>query len=122
MAIAYAESEDPKNLSLAKEMLETLNATYPNHSWWVRIDGGIVIIKHFGISGTCGMVRRYDQLAHDALARKRDVIMAAGELLERAGLRRGAYNGEPVDNLERDKDVKWERPLVIVAPTHGGKL
>lgn len=107
MGIAYTESRDPANLPLAKEIVETLTFAYPNHSWWVRIDGGLVIIKHFGISGVVGMVRRYDALAHDALVRKRDVILAAGELLERAGLPRGAYQGEAVTHLEHDKDVKW---------------
>lgn len=113
MAIAYTESADPKNLPLAKEIAEILTFAYPNHSWWVRIDGGLVIIKHFGISGTCGMVRDYSHLASDANVRKRDVIRAAGELLERAGLRRGTFDGARVKNLERDKDVKWEAPIVV---------
>jgi hypothetical protein len=115
MALAYIEAADPADLPMAKEINETLHAVYPNHSWWVRIDGGLVIIKHFSISGTCGMVRKYADLAHDALARKRNVIMAAGELLERAGMKRGAYEAQPVTHLERDKDVKWQ-PQVLVQP------
>ena len=118
MAYAYAESQDPANLPMAKEMLEVLNVAYPNHSFWVRIDGGVVVIKHFSISGTCGMVRKYRDLCGDSLARKREVIRAAGELLERAGLRRGAYEAQLVTNLERDKDVKWQPPLVIQPEIH----
>lgn len=111
MGIAYTESRDPANLPMAKEIVEVLTFAYPNHSWWVRIDGGVVIIKHFGISGTVGMVRKYDALASDAMARKRDVIRAAGELLERAGLRRGAYDGQAVTDLEHDKDVAWKAQI-----------
>lgn len=118
MAIAYAESENPANLGMAKEILETLNTAYPNHSWWVRIDGGLVIIKHFSISNTCGMVRRFDQLAGDAMVRKRNVIMAAGELLERAGMRRGAYESHAVTNFEVERDVKWQAPLIIQPEVH----
>lgn len=108
MALAYVESEDPINLPLAKEICETLHWAYPNHSWWVRIDGGIIFIKHFAISGTIGMVKKYNQLASDAAVRKREVIMAAGELLERAGLARGAYTGEDVTELEGGEEVGWK--------------
>ncbi len=111
MGLAHIESKDPANLPMAKEIAETLHQVYPNHSWSVRIDGGVVVIKNFSISGTCGMVRKYEALKGDAMVRRKDVIMAAGELLERAHLRRGAYEGQRVETLERDKDVKWQAPL-----------
>lgn len=107
MALAYAESEDPANLPMAKEILEYLVAAYPGHSWWTRIDGGVVIIKHFAISGTIGMVRHMSQISHDANVRKRDVLRAAGELLERAGLRR-VYEGEAVTRLEGAEKMRWQ--------------
>lgn len=119
MALAYAESEDPKNLPMAKELLEALHAAYPNHSWWVRIDGGVVIVKHFGISSTCGMVRHYDKIASDAKVRKHDIVMAAGELLERANLRRGAATGELVTSLEHDKDIDWSPPILVPSMING---
>lgn len=112
MALAYTESEDPVNLPLAKEICETLHWAYPNHSWWVRIDGGLIIIKHFAISGAIGMVKKFDDLAHDATYRKREVIMAAGELLERAGLARGANTGEDVESLDGGEELGW-KPVAI---------
>ena len=118
MALAYIEAKNPADLPLAKEINETLHLAYPNHSWWVRIDGGLVIIKHFSISGTCGMVRKYADLAGDAMVRKRSVISAAGELLERAHMRRGAYEEQSVTTLEHDKDVKWQAPLVVQPEYH----
>lgn len=118
MALAYIEAQNPADLPMAKEINETLAAAYPNHSWWVRIDGGLVIIKHFSIGGTCGMVRKYADLSHDAMVRKRGVISAAGELLERAHLRRGSYEAQPVTVLERDKDVKWQPPLIVQPEIH----
>jgi hypothetical protein len=100
MAIVRTESADPANLPMAKEIAEILTAAYPNHSWYVRIDGGLVIIKNLAISVTASMVRHLTALDHDATARKRDVIMAAGEFLEAAHMRRGAYEGEAARVLE----------------------
>lgn len=115
MTLAYSESEDPANLPMANEILEVLTYAYPGHSWWVRIDGGVVIIKHFDISGTVGMVRKYKDLAHDANARKRDVINAAGELLERAHVRRGKRPDElNVTVLEGGERFKWYKRRGLV--------
>lgn len=100
MAIVRTESADPANLPLAKEIAEILAFAYPNHSWFVRIDGGILIIKNLAISQNAGMVRKLSALDHDATARKRNVIMAAGEFLECANMRRGAYDGEKAKKLE----------------------
>lgn len=100
MAIIRTESADPANLPMAKEIAEILVAAYPSHSWYVRIDGGLVIIKNLAISTQAGMVRHLTTLDHDAAARKRDVIRAAGEFLEAAHMRRGAYEGEAARVLE----------------------
>jgi len=118
MGLAYIESADPANLPMAKEIIETLHAAYPNHSWWVRIDGGLVIIKHFSVSGTCGMVRKYADIAHDAMVRKRSVIQAAGELLERANMPRGAYEAQHVVKFDGEKDVKWQAPIIAQPEFH----
>ena len=109
MAIIRTESADPANLPMAKEIAEILSVAYPNHSWFVRIDGGLVIIKNLAISATAGMVRHLTTLDHDAAARKRNVIMAAGEFLEAAHMRRGAYDGESARVLE---GVDKFKPLI----------
>ena len=100
MAIIRTESAEPTNISMAKEIAEILSAAYPNHSWYVRIDGGLLIIKNLAISTTAAMCRHITTLDHDATARKRDVILAAGEFLEAANMRRGAYDGEAARQLE----------------------
>ena len=100
MAIIRTESADPMNLPMAKEIAEILSAAYPSHNWYIRIDGGLLIIKNLAISTTASMCRHITTLDHDATARKRDVILAAGEFLEAAGMRRGAYDGEAARQLE----------------------
>lgn len=105
MAIVYTFGDNPLADAHAKEAAEILSTAYPNHSWWVECKGGVVVIKHFGISGTIGMLRKLSQLANDAEARKREIVRAAGELLERAGLPRRDYRGEQVTSFEADAKI-----------------
>jgi hypothetical protein len=112
MALIYCYGENELADAHAKETAEILCAAYPNHSWWVECKGGVIVIKHFGISGIIGMLRKLAALANDAEARKREIIRAAGELLERAGLPRRDYRGEQVTKFEADgKIVKHFHPL-----------
>ena len=111
MALIYAYGDSPLADGHAKEAAEILCAAYPNHSWWVECKGGILLIKHFGISDRLGMVRKLAALANDAEARKRDIVRAAGELLERAGLARRDFRGEVVQSFDVDKPLRkhWHR-------------
>ena len=100
MSFAITESKDEINLPMCKEIAETLSIAYPGHSWHVRIDGGLLIIKNMNISETAAMVRKFKDIEHDATIRKKAVIMAAGEILEAANMRRGWYEGETAKTLE----------------------
>jgi len=94
-------SDDPKNDTLGRDILNDLHQAYPHHRWFVRIDGGIVVIYNYMISGKWGMVHQLNDIMHDATKRRRDVQRAAGELLERANLRRQANDGmQGVEALE----------------------
>lgn len=84
------EADDDRDDGLAKEIAGLLAEAYPGHPWHVRIGGGSLIIKHMKLSNKWGMVRRCDRLTWDAKVRKHEVVMAAGEFLERAGLTRGS--------------------------------
>ena len=119
MALIYCDGENELAKAYAREAAESLVQAYPNHSWWVECRGGVLVVKHFeasGRRGTVGMVRHTSALDHDAGARKKDVVMAAGEMLERAGLARGANTGDPVKSFEFD-DAKmakhWHQPLPV---------
>jgi hypothetical protein len=123
MALVYCQGDNPNADHLAKEVAQDLTITYPNHSWWVEVRQGCLIIKHFSISGaagTIGMVRHLSQLVGDAASRKREVIRAAGELLERAGLPRGAFHGGRVEKLELDERLarKWRPTPFAVDVIH----
>lgn len=108
MALIYCYGDSKLADSFAKESAETLVAAYPNHSWWVECKGGVLVIKNFAISGTVGMLRHMSKLDVSATIRKRDILRAAGELLERAALRRGAYDGEITQDLDADPRTRRE--------------
>lgn len=117
MALIYCYGDSPMSDSYAKEAAEALVAAYPNHPWWVEAKSGVLVIKHreaSGFRGSIGMVRHMSALDHDSNARKRDIVMKAGEMLERAGLKRGARNDDPVTHFETDDKTTarhWHRPI-----------
>jgi hypothetical protein len=124
MAIIYCDGDNPLAKGVAQEAAGYLVTAYPNHSWWVECRSGCLIIKHFemsGARGTVGMVRHTSNLDHDAGARKKDIVRAAGEMMERAGLRRGANNGAPVTSFEFDDKATakhWHAPIIKVPVIH----
>ena len=101
MTTLYSEGGDKLQEDEAEKILWVLCHAYPGHPWAVRVDQGIIQIKHleFGNNGW-GMVRKYDAVKHDAAVLKREVIMMAGEFLERAGLVRGRANGDEIIRVE----------------------
>ena len=116
MALVYCQGDSPLADGLAKEAAEYLVSSYPNHSWWVEARQGILVIKHFeasGLYGVVGMVRHLASLGHDARVRKHEIVVAAGELLERAGLARGPRGEDPVRSIELEEgmDKHWFKPV-----------
>jgi hypothetical protein len=107
------ESADEANLPMCKEIAEYLVQAYPGHPWHVRIDGGMLIIKNMKISPIWSMARKFSTIAQDAGIRKREVVMAAGEFLECANLRRGLATGETAQTLEGRKDDKPFTPIIV---------
>lgn len=85
-----AEYQDLADMHLAREIAETLHEHYPGHMWAVNIKSGIIDIKNFYISDSYGMCLHYDKLG-DATERKKKVIMAGGEFLERAHMARKGF-------------------------------
>ncbi len=95
----YGDAQHVQDLSLAKEIGETLHAAYPGHLWACYVGGGVVKISNLRLSTRFGMVLHQDKLG-DATVRKAKIIRSAGEFLERAHWARGAYSGEDATVLE----------------------
>ena len=84
----------------AKTVLDIICEVYPLYPWAVSMRGGVFFIRHLGFPHNWGMVIRFRNVQHDAAALKRRVIMTVGEFLERANLRRGVANDDPVGRIE----------------------
>jgi hypothetical protein len=102
------ETEKDTDAPMAADMVNSLSTAYPGHDWFVLIRGGIVQVKLMDINPVWGMVIPYNKVKGDALARKKDVIRAGGEFLERANLKRGAKEYREVLHVEGipDKDLR----------------
>lgn len=87
--ITIAQTEDEQDMTMAKDIAETLHSHYPGYIWAVNVKGGVAIIKNLHLSTLWGMVLKYNHIKGDAGARKKAVIRAGGELLERGHFKRG---------------------------------
>jgi hypothetical protein len=114
MPITGWTSKSPANAGMARNALEALHKHYPMHSWFVRIDGGVIVIYNYAIDGRHGMVRHLSQIQGDDTTFVKSVVRAAGELLERARLRRAARQAgvvvREVDGIDRRK----RRPVELL--------
>lgn len=118
MALIHCYGDNPLADAFAKSCAETITWMYPNHSWWVECKQGVLIIKHLeasGARGLIGMLRKMDALPRGKELRK-ELLRAAGELLERAHLARGARTDDPVTEFEMD-DQKMNKYWHAPAPT-----
>jgi len=98
--ILYTEGSTEAQASEAEKIMAILCAAYPGHPWAVRVDKGLIFIRHLKFPGNWGMNIKSRQFEHDAAVQKRMIIMGAGEFLERAGLVRGREDGSEITRVE----------------------
>ena len=96
--ISVGFADTVRDMDVCKDVAESLHKHYPGHLWAVSIQGGMIVIKNLAISHSHGMCVRLDSYYADP--RNHKIMMMAGELLERAHLRRGRDDGAPVTILE----------------------
>lgn len=103
------DTEHDRDEAMASEILRYVVDAYPGHGWFVLIRGGIVQVKDMDIHPQWGMALHYSQLKSDAADRKKQVIRAAGEFLERANLRRGRKTDDVAMKVEGIPDKHLAR-------------
>ena len=84
----------------AHEILGVLCLAYPDHPWSVSVRGGVIFIRHLEFGSNWGMNVKFNNVNHDAAVLKREIIMMAGEWLERAGLARGRAKGDEIWHVD----------------------
>jgi len=103
------DTEHTRDEPMAEQILADLVATYPGHAWFVIIKGGILHIKDMDLNDKWGMCLHYSRIKDDAKERKHQVMMAAGEFLERANLRRGRKTDDVALKVEGIPDKHMTR-------------
>ena len=81
---------------VCKKAALLLSKVYANHVWMIgSAPGAVLVIKHmagdnrFGFTVDCANAASISELEHA-------IIMGGGELLERMGMARGAWDGEMI--------------------------
>ena len=98
--IIYSEGATKAQEDEANTILGVLTTVYPGHPWGVRVYDGGFFIRHLDFPSTWGMNCKYKNFSHDAAVLKREIIMKAGEWLERANLKRGRANDDVIGRVE----------------------
>jgi len=99
---------------LAQSTLALLVEHYPGWSWFVEVNGGMLIIRNYDLdmSGKWCMARKLDVLQESGGTQKREIVRMAGEFLERANQRRGApKSGDQAKTLD-GASTGWRQPLI----------
>lgn len=120
----YAEGETQAQRDDAKAILGALDTAYPGHPWAVRVYTGGFFIYNLDFPYNWGINCKKKHASASEL--KKDVIMNAGEWLERANLRRGmARSGEEIKRLEgvpeRFQPEQRKKPIDVEAIVVAGK-
>jgi hypothetical protein len=99
--------DDIKLMDKAKQIGEVLNHEYPGHMWVVSWQGGALVVKNLAISGHYGFILRDDP---DPKVLSHNAMLAGGELLERAKMFRGEWDGQFAKELE-GSSKQWFNPM-----------
>lgn len=118
--ILYSEGATQAQEDEAQSILGALCDAYPGHPWAVRVYEGGFFIRYLDprLQGNYGMNCKGKNFDWSASAMKREIIMMAGEWLERAGLVRGRWNEDETQHVEGIPD-KYQptRPAIVLHET-----
>ena len=117
--ILYSEGATQAQEDEANGILEALTVAFPSYPWAVRVYDGGFFIRNLMYPHNYGMNCHTKKVGYSASAMKREIILMAGEWLERANLRRGRnINEDEIQHLEGAPE-KYQpiKAPVILKPT-----
>lgn len=97
--ILYEEGATQSQRDDAHSILESLTTAYPGHPWAVRVYDGGFFIRHLDFPSNWGMNCKSKNI-YSASQMKKEVILMAGEWLERANLKRGRWDDTPIKRVD----------------------
>lgn len=89
--------DTPSQEEEAKKILTILWWAYPGHPWFVRVMTGGFFIRHLDFGANWGMFVKTRDADFSASNMKREIIMKAGEWLDRAGIPRTRYDADQTE-------------------------
>lgn len=98
--ILHSEGATKAQEHEAEGILSVLTMAYPGYPWGVRVYDGGFFIRNLDFPANFGMNVKYKNVGHSWSTMKREIIIMAGEWLERANLKRGVNNGDEITRLE----------------------
>jgi len=128
MGVLYTEGSTEAQASEAEKIMHILTTCYPGHPWAVRVENGIIFIRHLAHGSNWGMNLKTKEVDYDAAVLRKKIVMLAGEWLERAGLKRGrdegaeGYRVEGVPERFQPKPVTPDVPIVVETQEERKKL
>lgn len=102
--LVYSEGGTKFQEDEAETILGVLSEIYPSHPWGVRVFDGGFFIRHLDFPSNWGMIVKTKGI-YSASQLKRQIILKAGEWLERANLKRGRSNGDEIGRVEGVPDA-----------------
>lgn len=108
--IALADISSNESIELmgpAMLVAEELTKAYPNYPWICEFQGGALVVRCLAIPGPYAMVLPPTAKYATWSEFKEAMVMAAGEFLERAHLKRGAWDGQMPDKLDGADNRFW---------------
>lgn len=112
--ILFTEGRTEAQAHEAEKVMHLLCTAYPGHPWAVRVDKGIIFIRYLAFDGNWGMNIKTADADWSASNLQKKVVMAAGEWLERAGLKRGRENGDEIGRVEGVPEPKYAQMDMVI--------
>ena len=119
--VVYSEGATQAQEDEANGILHALSVAYPSYPWGVRVYDGGFFIRNLDFPPNYGMNCKYKNFGYSASAMQREIILMAGEWLERANLKRGRNNGDEIERLEGIPE-KYQPPKAKPAIVLGDAL
>jgi len=115
--LLYSEGASKAQEDEAEQILGALTLAYPGHPWAVRVYDGGFFIRHLDFPNNWGMNCKASKVDWSASYMKREIIMKAGEWLERANLQRGRWNGDEIQKVEGVPEKYQPNQKIILSET-----
>lgn len=105
--------DTPLQEKQAKEIFWTLFTAYPGHPWFVTVYDGGFSIKHLDFDGPWGMRAKFKDTDFSSSALKHNVVMKAGEWLDRANIPRTRYDPDTPEYRVEGVPEKYQPKILI---------